>query len=199
MARDVLWSPDDGRGVGPAEVASMAREGLITPLLGPVFVTAGVPVTREIRAEGVRMVTSAGVNTTGVLHRDAAAWFHSCAPAPEMLWFMVHRRHRTTMRPSPVGAAIPWCVRQLVYPPQDVDRFHDIQVTTPLRTAADLACWDHPAAETPLRLLLSAPHLAVDPGAVVAVLRNLPRLPGRARGVMRVRRVCRALGLDVPD
>ena len=79
-----------------------------------------------------------------------------------------------------------------------MDRLHGLQVTTPLRTAADLACWEDPTAVPALEQLLEAPHLGVEPQAVTDLLRQRSRLPDRRRGMVMLRSVCRRLGLVVP-
>lgn len=182
-----------------AERAGMIRDGLLSPLLGDICLPTLAPATRRARAEALRAVLPEALVAAGVLHRTTAAWFLSCAPAPQRLQLMVHRDRRTTMRPV-LGAVgrVSWEVRQLVHEPQDVDRFHGVATTTPLRTAADLACWEDETAWRPLCTLLGAPHLGVDPAEVVELLRRRTRLPGRHRGVAIVRRACRALELAVP-
>lgn len=188
------WAPFEA-----AERAGMIRDGLLDPLLGDVCLPALAPATRRARAEAVRAELPAALVAAGVLHRTTAAWFLSCAPPPRRLQLMVHRDRRTTMRPVPEGAArVAWEVRQLVHEPQDVDRFHGVAVTTPVRTAADLACWADESAWQPLCTLLGAPHLDAAPQAVVDLLRERTRLPGRHRGVAVLRQASRRLGLQVP-
>ncbi|KAA9395109.1 hypothetical protein FCK90_04190 [Kocuria coralli] len=193
-----LWIIHQRGGPSAAELAAMTYAGEIRPLLGPVHISAGVAVTRQLRARAVQLAVPPALWSAGVLHRQTAAWFLSCAPEPARLQFMVHRGRRTTMRPSPASAPVPWEVRQLVYPEQDVDRFFGVAVTTPLRTAADLACWDQPHGFAALTVLLGAPHLTIDPAAVVRLLRAGRRMAQRERGVMRVRKACRHLGLPIP-
>lgn len=188
-----------GAGFSASERAAMIRDGLMRELLGPVCSPALAPVTRRERAEALHATLPEAVLAAGVLHRTAAAWFLSCAPQPEALQIMVHRRRRTTMRPDLAGAGgVRWEVRQLVHEPQDVDRFHGVAVTTPVRTAADLACWDGPGSWEALLTLLGAPHLGVQPQDAVRLLRERTHLPGRRAGIMAVRRACRELGLPVP-
>ncbi|WP_144791612.1 hypothetical protein [Kocuria palustris] len=186
-------------GLSSFERTALIRDRLAAPLLGDVCAPRLLPVTRADRAEALRAVLPEAVLAHAVLHRTTAAWFLSCAPAPQRLQLMVHRRRRTTMRPvDPRAGGVPWEVRQLLHEPQDVDRLHGILVTTPVRTAADLACWDGEGSAAALRRILWAPHLDVEPDAVVSLLRERTRLPGRQRGVMAVRRAARELGLAVP-
>ena len=181
------------------ERTAMIRDDLAAPLLGQVCSARLMPVTRAVRAEALRSIVPPAVLSHAVLHRTTAAWFLSCAPAPQRLQLMVHRQHRTTMRPvDPQADALPWEVRQLVHEPQDVDRLHGVLVTTPVRTAADLACWDEPGSAAALRRILEAPHLGVEPQEVMALLRERTRLPQRRRGMVALRRAARQLGLVAP-
>lgn len=177
----------------------MVLEGQILPLVGPVHVTAGIPVTRRFRAHALLMITPTALSAAGALHGETAAWFFSCAPAPERLRFMIHRDHRTTMRCPSSTAHMPWEVRQLVYPPWEIDHFHGLRVSTPVRTAADLACSASSGTLAALELMFRAPHLGVSAGAVVELLRSRHRMPNRHRAIMTVRRLCRQWGWEVPD
>lgn len=177
----------------------MQRDDLAAALLGGICSPRLLPVTRVQRAEAIRALVPAAVLEHAVLHRTTAAWFLSCCPAPARLHLMVHRQRRTTTRPvDPQHDSLPWEVRQLVHEPQDVDRIHGLRVTTPLRTAADLACWEDSTAMPALEQLLEAPHLGVEPQAVMDLLRHRSRLPDRRRGMVALRRACRRLGLIVP-
>lgn len=181
------------------ERTALQRDDLAAPLLGGTCSPRLLPVTRAHRAEAIRAIVPAAVLEHAVLHRTTAAWFLSCCPAPARLHLMVHRRRRTTTRPvDPQHNGLPWEVRQLAYEPQDVDRLHGLRVTTPVRTAADLACWEDPTAAPALERLLEAPHLGVGPQAVIDLLRDRSRLPQRRQGMVALRRACRRLGLVVP-
>lgn len=84
-------------------------------------------------------------------------------------------------------------IRQLIYEAQDVDSFYGIQVTTPLRTAADLACWQHPEALSALMLILKTPHLGVQPENVVKLLNTRGTFVNKKLGVVNLRKACRTL------
>lgn len=204
VSADPRTSADTGgasnwAGFSELERTAMIRDRLVAPLLGEVCAPLLAPVTRSDRAAALRAVLPEAVLCHAVLHRTTAAWFLSCSPAPHRLQLMVHRQRRTTMRPvDPQAGWVAWGVRQLLHEPQDVDRLHGIMVTTPVRTAADLACWDGQGSAEALRRILSAPHLCAEPEAVVALLRERTRLPHRQRGIMAVRRAARGLNLPVP-
>lgn len=173
-------------------------DGALVPVLGQVHVAVGAAQTRAVKAAALAAYVPSSVRGSAVLHRESAAWFHACASAPQVIEYVTHRQNRCSTRPAPPGAPVRWTVRQLLYEPQDVDRFHGCSVTTPLRTAADLACWEDPRSVQALSLMLSAPHLGVDGAHVVRLLRSRSRLPHRTRGVVTVRKVCRQLNLPVP-
>lgn len=202
-AGGILSLPDDEAPrwaeLSALERSALQRDDLAVPLLGGICSPRLLPVTRADRARAIRAVVPEAVLEHAVLHRTTAAWFLSCCPAPQRLHLMVHRQRRTTTRPvDPQLEGLAWEVRQLVHEPPDVDRLHGLQVTTPLRTAADLACWEDPTAVPALEQLLEAPHLGVEPQAVTDLLRQRSRLPDRRRGMVTLRSACRRLGLVVP-
>lgn len=185
--------------VSAAEISALVGDGTLVPVLGPVHIAAGCAQSREVKAAALSMCLPFSVREHAVLHRSSAAWMHCCAEAPTVVEFITHRDNRCSTRPAPPAATVRWSVRQLLYEPQDVDHFYGLRATTPLRTAADLACCSDSRAEQALSLMLRAPHLGVDGEQVVRLLRSRPRLPHRTRGVATVRRLCRRLDLPVPS
>ncbi|MDO5617635.1 hypothetical protein [Kocuria sp.] len=195
---DALWMVDAVTGLSSGELLTLAHDGVLVPVLGPVHYAKGSAITRQVKAAAIRAVVPQGVWHRSVLHRASAAWFHSCAPAPQVVDFITLRQDRASTRPAPPSAPVRWVTRQLLHQPMDVDHFYGLAVTTPLRTAVDVACWEHPDAVEILTVLMGAPHLRVQPQAVVEVIRARPRLPHRDRGVANVRKAARRLDLPVP-
>lgn len=197
-AECLWWAGHHPTGVCATEIAALTAEGHLQRVIGPIHAGVGTAVTRLVKARAVQLLIPGSIRDNAVLHGLSAAWFLACAPAPAQLHFMTHRNHRAPIRPPAPEAPMGWSVRQLLFPPQDVDHFHGLSVSTPVRTAADLACFDHHAPFTALQALLSAPHLAVTPEAVHRVLIQRRRLPHQEQGIMRLRRACRGLDLPLP-
>lgn len=68
-----------------------------------------------------------------------AAWVWGAAPQPERLQFAVAPDARAHLSPDQHAT-----VREIVYSPADVVEFDGVKVTTPIRTAVDLARFEQP-------------------------------------------------------
>jgi hypothetical protein len=117
-------------------VRRMLRDGTIVPMLRGVYRAAVCKDTLELRCEAAARV----LRPFGVVCDRTAAWLHGVDTfeyaeldiLPPLDTFVL-RGHARTRRPGCRGGR-----RDLL--PADVMRMHGIQVTTPLRTALDLAC-----------------------------------------------------------
>lgn len=196
---ELIWtaSPSNG-GLSRSELTALVHDGMLLRVLGPVYAAVGMGITRHMKAAAIKLTMPPGIVHNAVLHRASAAWFYSCASTPSVVEFLTHREHRSSIRPAPPTATVRWTIRQVLYEPMDVDQFYGVRVTTPLRTAADLACWQHPDAFAALLVMLQAPHLGVNPSDVVRLLHTRPRVPHRPQAVVTIRKACRRLGLDIP-
>ncbi|WP_309134228.1 hypothetical protein [Cellulomonas sp.] len=153
--------------LGPLAWAGMLADGALVPLRGDVARTTGTAETPAVRAAAVARL----VPPRGVVGRTAAVWVHTGGPPPRRVDVLVASGAR---RPDPHPDRR---VAEAVLGPEDVVALGPVRVTTPLRTALDVARWETSAsAQEALARLASA---GVD---LVAALRALHRFEGH-RGV----------------
>lgn len=172
-----------------AELSAMAEDGLLRRELLDAYVPATAAPTLQLRATAVSRVVPGHLQRRGVLGRLGAAWFYRCAPEPSPVTILVDKSARTTTTVPP-GLVI----HQTGFAPRDLVVHHGITLTTPLRTAVDLAIHvTGPAGDAALLALLSAPRLHCSPQHLLAELEALAKLPGRRVAIARVRKLARAL------
>jgi hypothetical protein len=160
-----------------AELSAMTLDGDVFRL-GDATVPTDVPVGATVRAGSI----AAAARRYGlVAERWTAAWVHGVtptAPRPHQLCNDIGRNERTRMV---VG------LREVAFLPGEVLLLGGLAVTTPLRTAADLArlepTSDLLAATIGALLDLSG----VPPVEAAARLAAAPRSPYKRRGVRRLR------------
>lgn len=123
-------------GLSPKALRLAVSQGLVRRLFSGTYVRSGVPDTILLRAQAARLV----MNPRHVLCDRTAAWLHGVDlmryaeldGVPPLETFVL-RGHRPTDRQDCHGRT-----RDLL--PEDVVMLHGVPVTTPLRTAVDLAC-----------------------------------------------------------
>jgi hypothetical protein len=159
-----------------AELSALTLDGDAFRL-GDAVVPTDVPVTAVIRA---RSIAPAAGRYGLVAERWTAAWVHGAAasaPRPHQLCNDVGSNGRTRMV---VG------LREVVLQPDEVMVLAGLAVTTPLRTAVDLARLEPPSPAlepTIVRLLELAGATGTEAAAYLAAA---PRSPFKRRGVRRL-------------
>lgn len=123
-------------GVGRHQLRTMVRNGEVRKLFTNIYVTPDLPDTIETRAAALRLV----VSPHQVVCDRTAAWLHGVdvfgltdkeiLPPVELC---ARRGHAVVARRGVDG-------RTRDLHPRDVMELHGVHVTTPLRTALDLAC-----------------------------------------------------------
>ncbi|KGJ79197.1 hypothetical protein GY21_05975 [Cryobacterium roopkundense] len=86
-----------------------------------------------------------------IIERHSAAWVYDLCPEPAQHEFCVDLGARTHAQPSPRRH-----LREVVCPTDDTAELGGVRVTTPIRTAIDLARWAAPNADDHLLPLLFA-------------------------------------------
>ena len=123
-------------GIDEAALRRALRSGHLKPVVRGVYVAAAVPDTTELRVRALALV----IGRHHVITDRTAAWLHGIdaftfaegggVPPIETCAL---RGHEPTTRSGAAARS-----RDLL--PEDVMRLGDVLVTTPLRTAVDLAC-----------------------------------------------------------
>lgn len=173
------------------ELAALVTDGVAVPVVLEAHLLRGRPVTRAVKLAALQAQLPPHLLRRGVLGRLSAAWFYDCAGRPTILPVLLDKLRRTTMSPVPQGLAL----HQVTLGGYDVHDAGAVRVTTPLRTAVDLAL-HVPGQEglAALEKLMHAPHLHCPPALVLAALESFERMPGRRTAQVRVRRAARAIG-----
>lgn len=175
---------DVPEGIGAAEAARWRAAGLLRRLVLDVHVATDVEDRPGVRAGALACLLPERL-ADAVLAGRSAYWVHVGGTAPE--------RVDVVLPPGRHSADAPGVrVRQAELAEDDVDVVEGTPVTSPVRTAVDLARCPHaPAAVEELRLLAAAT------GCTAAdALRRLEPMTGR-RGVSAARRLITAwLGSD---
>lgn len=171
------------------ELAAMRADGILYRPLLDAHLRTGVALTRATKVRLLAALVPGHLQRRGVLGRMGAAWFYDCAPAPHPVPILVSKDARTTTT-LPLGFSL----HQTGFHPYDRVRHEAITVTTPLRTAVDLALHVGTAdATSALHRLMAAPHLHCPPQLVHAALDVLGKTPGRRQAMARVRKLGRGV------
>ena len=170
------------------ELQAMASDGLLQRVYAHTYVRWDIdpdPVCRALAAANClsdRMVARA------MLGRLTAAWIYGCAPAPPQLQLLIDHGRRTTAL-APFSAAV---MHEVRLGPEDGMDIAGVQVSTPLRTAMDLA--RHGPEQPSVRALLAItadPLLHCPLDCVRSAVEAAVRLPGKSTALRRLEAVLR--------
>ncbi|HET9657957.1 MAG TPA: hypothetical protein VFP72_21575 [Kineosporiaceae bacterium] len=157
----------------PGELARLASDGLLRPVVGDVYVSPDTPDLPELRATALLLLLPVPLqDREPVIALEAAVWLETggSAPDPVDVYVAVHggRRNCPGLR-----------IHEIRVDPRDVELIGGLRVTGPARTAADL-CRTRPADQALDHLDRLCAETGLTPAAVSAVLGRLPRHPGVA-------------------
>lgn len=173
-----------------AELHAMTVDGVLRRELLGAHVHAWQPVSHGLRAAVLGRVLPGHLQRRGVLGRMGAAWFYRCAPEPDPVPVLVDKSARTTTT-VPAGIVL----HQTSFAPEDLVVHHGITLTTPRRTALDLALHvPGPPGEAALLAMLGHDRLSCSSAQLIRDLETMPKTPGRRAALARVRKLDRALG-----
>ncbi|KQR22062.1 hypothetical protein ASF79_07085 [Agreia sp. Leaf335] len=113
-----------------SELWAACRDGELVPLSSSAFVFADVPQTPVVRALAVRPVLARRT----IIERHSAAWVHGALTTPPRLHTIAVRYANRSSASRRLAI-----VREVALRPGDTMSIGGIEVTTPLRTAIDLA------------------------------------------------------------
>ncbi len=171
------------------ELQAMRMDGLMEHVYGQSYVRVDQPATPAIRAQAAIDAVPKGLRQRVVIARQSAAWVYGCAPAPLVVSLVTDHRRRTTVLP-PFSDAV---MHQVTLGPCDTQVIGGVEVTSPLRTALDVAVHgEDPWAVESLRLIAAHPKLRCPLQLVVASLEASARVPGKTRALTRLREAMRS-------
>ncbi|WP_375400276.1 hypothetical protein [uncultured Amnibacterium sp.] len=160
----------------PAELSALQLDGDCFSL-GDCLVAVDQPVDAATRAATIAVTVRPGL----VAERRTAAWVHGAT-------WLLQRPLQCSIDRSQGRRTVPAGrdVREVRFAPQDVQVIGGVTVTTPLRTAIDLARLepDHPDIDRMIRTLLRMAGVAG--GEASALLHERGPMPHKRRGVDRL-------------
>jgi hypothetical protein len=157
-----------------AELQAMTADGLLTRLSQRGFLPPGAASTPMLRARAAAGCIPPPVRKRVVAGRMTAAWIYGCADEPDRLALLVDANHRVSGLRGMRGCSF----HEVRLGPCDVVSLGGLMVSSPLRTALDIALHVAPDRALPaLRGFLSAPELNVPLGLLVRAVEASPRLP----------------------
>lgn len=118
-----------------AELCAMALDGVVCPVVGKTFRPATLAETPELRAAAVSHHIPASLAHRAVVAQLSAAWVYGCAPPPEIFSLVVDNDGNSVCAPPFCGCSI----RQVYLNALDVVSLGSVPMTSPLRTAQDVA------------------------------------------------------------
>ncbi len=156
------------------ELQSMAADGVLTQLYQHGYALPGTAASPQLRARAAAYGVPAPVRRRVVAGRMTAAWIYGCAREPDRLALLVDAKRRISSLRSTRGCTL----HEVRLGPFDVVSLGGLMVSSPLRTALDIALHvDAERAVPALRLLLAKPELDVRLRLLVLAVEAMPRLP----------------------
>lgn len=170
------------------ELQAMRLDGLMVHVCGQSYVRTDQPSTPAIRAQSAINAVPRSLHRRVALARQSAAWVYGCAPAPAVVSLVTDHRRRTTALPAFSEAVM----HQVTLGPCDLSTIGGVGVTSPLRTALDVAIHGQDAwAVEALKNIAAAPELRCPLRLVILSLENSTRVPGKSRALGRLREALR--------
>ncbi|GAA1338385.1 hypothetical protein [Arthrobacter roseus] len=166
------------------ELQAMAMDGLLRRVYGKSYLMTGTAESPALRALSALNALPPTLRDRATLGRGTAAWVLDCAGAPDKLSILTDRRRRTSAL-RPFSDAV---MHEVALGPLDVVTIGGVRVTTPMRTAMDIALHGNDATcgET-LRRLGLHPQLGCSLKRVSLMLETVSRAPGKSRALARLR------------
>jgi len=167
-----------------AELQSMRLDGLVHLVFGDSYLRSDFREDAATRSQAAARSVPHSLRPRVALGRSCAAWIYGCAPPPALISLVTDHRRRTTALP-PFTPAV---MHQVALGPFDVNMVGGVSVTTPLRTALDIAVHGEDRdAVVILRAIARSAELACPLRLVEAALVNTSRVPGKTRALTRLR------------
>ncbi|MCC9145556.1 MULTISPECIES: hypothetical protein [unclassified Arthrobacter] len=165
------------------ELQAMTMDGLLRHVYAGTFVRWDVRPDPVVRALAASAELPRQLRRRLTFGRMTAAWIFGCAPRPARLDVLADRRSRTGALP-PFSTAV---LHEVLLGPADRVEVGTVSVTSPLRTAVDVALHTGSSDAVPtLRRLAAHPDLGCRLDLVLRALAAGHRVPGKAAALDRV-------------
>ena len=179
-----LYAP--GMPFGLPELQSLAADGVLTRLHNNGFTLPDVPHSAQLRARAVAGSVPPQVRQRVVAGRMTAAWIHGCAAEPDRLALLVDAKRRVSGLRNTRGCTL----HEVRLGPMDVVSLGGLMVSSPLRTALDIALHVEAGLALPaLDNLLSRPQQDVRLRLLVLAIEATPRVPHKLAALEKLARL----------
>lgn len=184
---------------GP-ELQSLAADGLLARFHQHGYILPGVGASPQLRARAAAGVVPAAIRQRVVAGRMTAAWIYGCAAEPDRLALLVDAKRRVSSLRGTRGCTL----HEVRLGPFDVVSLGGLMVSSPLRTALDIALHVEQERAVPaLAALLSRPQQDVRLRLLVRAIEASPRVPHKRAALEKLGRLAPALvtggAVDVED
>lgn len=183
-----LYAP--GMPFASAELQSLAADGLLTRFHQNGYVLPGVQVSPQLRARAAAGAVPPAVRQRVVAGRMTAAWIYGCAAEPDKLALLVDAKRRVSGLRNTRGCTL----HEVKLGPFDVVSLGGLMVSSPLRTALDIALHVDPGRALPaLESLLARPQNDVRLRLLVLAIEASPRVPHKKAALEKLSRLAPTL------
>jgi hypothetical protein len=156
------------------ELQSLAADGLLDRIHHRGYTLPGSPASPQLRARAAAGAVPASVRQRVVAGRMTAAWIYGCAGEPDRLALLVDAKRRVSSLRTTRGCTL----HEVRLGPFDVVSLGGLMVSSPLRTALDIALHvDAERAIPALERLLARPQQDVRLRLLVLAIEATPRVP----------------------
>jgi hypothetical protein len=193
-----LYSP--GRPFAWPELQSLAADGILAQFHQHGFTLPEAPASPQLRARAAANAVPAAVRQRVVAGRMTAAWIYGCAAEPDKLALLVDAKRRISGLRNTRGCTL----HEVRLGPFDVVSMGGLMVSSPLRTALDIALHVEAHRALPaLTGLLARPEKDVRLRLLVLAIEATPRVPHKRAALAKLALLAPALvaggPVDVED
>jgi AbiEi antitoxin C-terminal domain len=180
-APPVLYFP--GTPFSWPELQAMAADGVLTQLSQRGYLPPGAASTPQLRARAAACSIPPPIRQRVVAGRMTAAWIYGCTGEPDRIALLVDASRRISSLRATRGCSF----HEVKLGPFDVVSLGGLMVSSPLRTAVDIALHVQPERALPaLGAFLAAPELDVPLRLLVRAVEATPRVPYRKSALAKL-------------
>lgn len=162
------------------ELQAMASDGVLTQLYQRGYLPPGARPTPQLRARAAAVLIRPAIRQRVVAGRMTAAWIYGCAPEPDRLALLVDASRRISSLRSTRGCTL----HEVRLGPFDVVSLGGLMVSSPLRTAVDIALHVDPERAVPaLSALVEHPELGLALRVLTLAVDAVPRMPHKRQAL----------------
>jgi hypothetical protein len=185
----VLYSP--GTLFSWPELQAMASDGVLNQLSQRGYLPPGAVPSPQLRARAAVGTIPAHLRQRVVAGRMTAAWIYGCAGEPDRMALLVDANRRISSLRAVRGCSF----HEVRLGPFDVVSLGGLMVSSPLRTAVDIALHVEPERALPaLAAFLAAPELDVRLRLLLRAVGATPRMPHKKAALAKLAALLDAAG-----